>query len=49
MSNQKTNFHYLTGIDTEIKELFNNKSEDNLKQWIDTEIIKKYIDPDPSI
>ena len=47
-SSQKTNYHYLTWIDYEISELFNNKSDDNLIQRIDNEI-EKYINPTPSI
>lgn len=47
-NSQKTNYHYLTWIDYEIKELLNNKSDDNLIQRIDVEL-SKYIDPTPSI
>ena len=47
-SSPKSNYHYLTWIDYEVKELLNNKSDDNLIQWIDVEI-SKYIEPIPSI
>ncbi len=47
-SDKRSNFHYLTWIDFEVKELLWNKSDDNLKQWIDRQLSNS-IEPTPQI
>lgn len=47
-SYKKSNYHYLTWIDLEIKDLLWNKTDDNLKQWIDVQLWQ-YITPAPQI
>ena len=47
-SSKRSNSHYLTWIDLEVQDLLWNKTDDNLKQRIDTQI-SQYITPAPQI